>query len=992
MKQVSTLFDALRNEKFAVAVKDDYGVKYYGTDGQGREWAEWANSINTKSIESGELPAGIIQGPYKNMSDSSIKSLLSSLGAGSIEITQSLADSKSYSYKSSYKVDNGARVPAVMDTPISHFTKNQYVSAVNYKGLTLRTQIKEGSFLLEARANNYAFNFEKWMYSSQPSKAETKSLRSRLDENLGRSSERRLGMKLKTALTNSGSRIKIGQAINIETKSIDESLEAKSIGQRIGGAGRIGRRAARSFAMFDPKAWDGDGDGVVQEGTPFERPAIPGVNDRSTGGMVDAARAAEAWRDFKKTGTKPGGLSSRTGSDNRRTERLGDRTPETVYPRGAERGIGNEGLRSRVSTARTDRQVSGLASRSGKSKAKSKLKATPGRDRVDELDGSLWASLTPEQQAVVEENTKAAYGKLQEAIKKDRFLGEWWESFLKLDRPKTSTDADGNEWSEDSRIAGEAFTSFEVALSGAISDMEYEIASKKTALSQMSGQDAEKQQRAIKRAEKSLERTKKILDDLRTYDQMAKTGDWSLLEHLHPEQRKRSFGDGPKSEQGSYKSPFEGKAPRGIYDKIKAPSTIFEEIGGVKRKQPKLIGEKGDKKLADLAERVLRPNPERARRRELRKIRKAGGKAGRSGFTIDEEDVPTKKKIKRRIAKAKRAIKRKFGKDRSPENIDKQIQAGSTLRIFDRDDDGKIYVSAETIDMMDEVINAALKANGRGEFKGQDGANMLLAYLWENNGFNGTPTTVNEEEVIALLDKGWYPIKRGTGKEDFAEEWLRNDKRRISGQGGQAEGPGEYFAHADSAAWDSVLYWGQAGTSSGVLALIPPSYKVANAEDRNNMSVQFRRIADVMSDVIKIQPKGEADKMDPADFVGEFKESILRMFPDSDPIWDSEVGQMWSSLVNAYAASSGPEKAKLWNVLQFFSTQLMRQEGWINYIPLILGYDAIDVTNPPSSSARVGGNNNGRQMLIFNRQGLAALETTVNIPQINEILARADRK
>lgn len=29
-----------------------------------------------------------------------------------------------------------------------------------------------------------------------------------------------------------------------------------------------------------------------------------------------------------------------------------------------------------------------------------------------------------------------------------------------------------------------------------------------------------------------------MLDDLKTYDQMDKADDWSLLEHLHPEQRK----------------------------------------------------------------------------------------------------------------------------------------------------------------------------------------------------------------------------------------------------------------------------------------------------------------------------------------------------------------------------------------------------------------------------------------------------------------------
>ena len=52
----------------------------------------------------------------------------------------------------------------------------------------------------------------------------------------------------------------------------EEVYEVKGIGRRIG-------RTAR----FDPKAWDGDNDGIVQEGTPYARPAIPGLNTNLPG-------------------------------------------------------------------------------------------------------------------------------------------------------------------------------------------------------------------------------------------------------------------------------------------------------------------------------------------------------------------------------------------------------------------------------------------------------------------------------------------------------------------------------------------------------------------------------------------------------------------------------------------------------------------------------------------------------------------------------------
>lgn len=138
------------------------------------------------------------------------------------------------------------------------------------------------------------------MYNSTPSKAEIKSLRNRIDTNVGRSSERRLGMKLKAALIETEGRHRVGYAQTLETKSLEDSMELKGIGERIGGGTRIGRRAARSVAMFDPKAWDGDGDGIVQEGTPFERPAIPGVNDKTTGGVVDVNAAKKHGKHLRK--------------------------------------------------------------------------------------------------------------------------------------------------------------------------------------------------------------------------------------------------------------------------------------------------------------------------------------------------------------------------------------------------------------------------------------------------------------------------------------------------------------------------------------------------------------------------------------------------------------------------------------------------------------------------------------------------------------------
>ena len=107
------------------------------------------------------------------------------------------------------------------------------------------------------------------------------------------------------------------EGIVVTSGVTEEFIEAigvaeKALGRAIGGgAGKV-RRGARGLASrFDPNAWDGDGDGLVQEGTPFQRPAIPGVNDRSTRGRVDAAAATRAFQ--KQSGKKPKerGMASR---------------------------------------------------------------------------------------------------------------------------------------------------------------------------------------------------------------------------------------------------------------------------------------------------------------------------------------------------------------------------------------------------------------------------------------------------------------------------------------------------------------------------------------------------------------------------------------------------------------------------------------------------------------------------------------------------------
>ena len=882
MKQVSTLFDALRNERFAVAVKDDNGTRYYGVEGAGREWAQWANSVDTKSLESSQLPAGVIQGPFKNSTDIYLKSLINSLGYSDANNTN-IIESRPYSYKSSYSVKNEARVPAVMDTPISHFTDSQYSSAVSYKALAVRTQIKEGSFLFEARANNYAFNFENSMYNSMPSKAEIKTLRQRIDNNLGRSTERRLGLKLKNAILQSGDRTNIGVIYGLETKSLGNNFEEKSIGRRIGGAARFARRTAN----FDPKAWDGDGDGLVQEGTPFQRPAIPGVNDRASRGKVNATQATEAWEKLE-TG-KRGQVAKRTILSKPSTptrSKLPSRTQTDIDKEVSKPG--QSGMRARVSTARTQRQVDGLASRSSATKKKSIKKAIPGRDKAGDKDGEIWDSLTDEQKDMVRKQAEQAYQDLMDEIKQKD--SDWWQDFLQQNarlKGSRKIDSDGNEWNKDSRIAGEAFTSYQLEIEDVIDEMKIELSSIRSQISTTSDPEAKKKlENKEKRLSKEIDRAQTVIDDLLTFDQMKKIDDWSLLEHLHPESRQKIFGvKVPKAQQGQYEKVF-GDSKSSI--KLNEPSSIFEK--DLTRPKP-LLGERTDRKLADLARRITRPNPERAERRRLRKSGK--GKAVEDIESASDQASP----LKRRIRRAKNQFVLNVKGKRNPEDIESKVNSSlkKNNHAFRRED-GSIEIDDSAIDAM-TIMTDAFKVKKKRGAKGEAvvtnaGARKSLVGLWNANSFNATPVWIREDEIPEMIEQGWIPIQRGFGKDTYADIWLNSPKRHVTGEGAAVVGAGEYWAYTDSSGWD-----GYVRGNNGVIGMVKRD-RIIESSRINAMRADHSTISKgVDSYITGAGSGGRWDKeLSTQELVQEIEETLSKIIPADSEVWNTEWGKVYQGV------------------------------------------------------------------------------------------------
>lgn len=947
MKQVAVLFDALHNEQFAVAVRDNSGTIYYGAEGQGREWAQWVNSGNTKSLNSVSLPAGIVLGTYKPLSDFAIKSLINELGYSENPISNVFTNSKAYISCKSVKVSNTSIVPAVMDTPISHFTKEQYLSVIGYKGLTFRTQVKEGSFLFEARVNEYSYDFEREMFNALPSKANIKSLRQRLDSNLSRSTERRIGAKMKSAILDEGGRTHIGASFSLETKSLD--FETKGLGERIGGSAGSGSRGARRVARmasepFDPKAIDGDNDGLVQEGSAFERPAapkVPGVITRM-GTSIGDGFDSNPPKNGPQRATRKRKPGERIKLTNKPSSAGAEFDPEKASKlQGTRRAkpagrLSNAGQRSRVSTARTDITTSGLSSRSERAKKKALKKAIPGINKVDENDGLVWESLTSDQKTQVAENLRQRRKDVESRIKKT-FPG-WFEGFT--DANKDKKDPSGANWGKDSRIVG-----------ALLSDLDVEVADAIEAI------DADTTMDDAAKAKRKAD-IQKMLDDLKTLTNMEERDDYSLLEHLHPASRKAAAGKvRAAGKKDSYKDVFAGgKTPKLFTSTEK--SSIFGEPGGVVNEKP-IVGKKGDAKLKNLIRRLAEPNPERVRRRELRKLKKKKGNVGAFEIGEDSGRDPIGD-TKRRIRKAKRALAAKLRGTRSDTSIEKAIKKGQIGTML-KNEDGKITLTPESIKAMGDVLAGVRKAS-----KKDDRSNELLGNLWDVNNYNGLATPVTEEEAHMLIEAGWMPIQRGHGSERYADDYLSDPVRFITGTGGAAVGPGEYWAHPESTGWDGWIKG-----KSGTIAFLPPNAKITTRDAMSKHSADNRKITEVVDAFVAGFPKGEAEAMEPADFIRELKSYLSKSaITDSDSIWSGEMGQMWSQIYSLYGNAEGSEKAQLWTAIKFMRDMARADK---NQYATLLGYDAIDL-----------GKGDGR-VLVMNRPGMAIFDKTLKLPEIKQV-------
>ena len=926
MKQVAVLFDALRNEQFAVAVKSGEDISYYGPDGQGREWADWANSNKSKSLNTASLPTGVVLGAFKNSTEEQVKSLINGLGYDGVTLHSSrLVQSPSFRFASSVKTANKSRVPAIVDTPLTHFTTGQYSQVINYKALTLRTNIKEASALFEVRSNGYAYNHEKGYFNAKPGSPEEKTLRQRFDTSLSRSLERRIGMKVLQSLEGPAARTKVGISGNLETKSLEQ--EVKAIGQRIGGGARSARRLASQ--AFDPKAIDADGDGIVQDGSAFERPALPktpGVVTRmgtSIGDGFDPKAPGNA------TGTRKRKPGERVTLKPRSSTRLGDEftgSPGTgtrqVKPG---KKLGNVGQRERMASARAERVSGGMASRAEKARKKSKARAVPGKDKVAETDGLAWQSMTPEQKKAVQENLVQRHKDLQDGVKKN-FSG-WWDAFVRENSNRP--DNKGKKYNRDSEISEEALGDFYTEINDLIGE--------ELAKTPKKGASQEEIDKFNKRQETQVASLRRLLDDLTTLDTMAKNNDYSLLEHLHPASRQAAVGKvAAKGTKDNYKKVETAGNPALKILNSNESSSIFGKSGGRAKDKP-LIGTKRDTKLAGLVRRLSEPNAERARKRQQRKNR-ASGTARRA-----TEAKPVEK-AKARIRRAKRAVQAKIRGDESAADVLKRSKktiatTSHPMGITESSDRDPLKAKYKVTDMFIQRMAAIANEVGTydtGEKKTSrkaDDKNLLN--LWENMEFNALPTAVSEDVFERLIGAGWKPLNRGVGSDPgFSEAYISEPDRFIPGRGGRVHGVGEYWAPPGSS-----HAWGYG--SAQVIGFINPDARVIEKSDLNAALSPGKDIRQKIKAYDSGLPGKGAEQMDPADYIENLFAEIFKDMPSDSAVWDSPMGQIYKQMLESYKASSGNEKKRkeIWAALQHMNS--MYDHGDWGYFAPLLGYDAV---------------------------------------------------
>ena len=576
------------------------------------------------------------------------------------------------------------------------------------------------------------------------------------------------------------------------------------------------------------------------------------------------------------------------------------------------------GMRSRTTGSARSRAAAATAERSQARRGMRSATPKPGESRMSDRDGRLWNSLTDEEKATVMARAQKLEKELFKKFK-SRFRETWMDAVEQSQSPRWRK---REGWIDEET----PFTAILFAM-----DSQVREAKTRTDLSPKMRADIQRE-----------------MDDLRTLFAMRGNKNYEFLEHLHGPSRAYIFDDAKRNdgETTSISAASARRAPSTAFDVVRKDvmppaDETTPEVDPDAPRVPRTVREKTVAWAEKMRDSVLYESARRRRLREMRKQRNGGQNAG--AFSADERSPL--KPLERKARLAKRAIILKKGAKRDvPELANDATKNRVNGRLAIRGEDGTITIS----DGLATALGAAFDADqkhkrlAKSKKKAPEGGwrNEDLAFLWDGAGFNGTPMPINRDQYDALVQAGWTPLVRGHGAERYAEDYIDDPVRFIPGQGGEAAGPGEYFALMPQGKnWYGFVRTDEA---SATVALLPPDARRVSQDDLRNVQKEHRKLAQSIRAFDSGLPDGEREKMNGADYVEQLNNYLRGQLGDGmAAAMGSDMGQIIAQLLNQLSTASPSKKRDILDSLKYLNSIAYKTSP--NYYAPILGFDAISV-------------------------------------------------
>jgi hypothetical protein len=654
------------------------------------------------------------------------------------------------------------------------------------------------------------------------------------------------------------------------------------------------------------------------------------------------------------------------------------------------------GMRSRTRDASVDRASQLQGMRSGGRRRRGQ--AQPGLDRHSDIDGQIWETLTDAERAHVgtaidTEMRRRMHGlawndmdgidprKPKQKKRSEMTPEEEMEATFHVNplggivkqyfdqeiRPGFKKDYDGDELAQ--KLRDYVFTDTDIDTIEAAIESQIEATGDAT--------------------DKAADQLKDQLREIRIYRNMVEQSNngkdsdaFQFLEHLTPTQRARIYNRANGADKDRLKT---SKASWGLSKGNRINSTIgstFTErqtaIDSVKPGVRRRAGEFS----RSMAQRIWAPNPNSAYRRALRKARRGGAGSSLPGFRREEDKRSI---VARRVAQLRRKLRVVKGR----KGIQGAINASEKKQIkkaVDFDADGKLVTSDEGIARLGKASRALLgdksllkdvRMKGRGG-KGTDGAsedevekilnqNPEMAVIWDAMGMNDLPVVVDDDNFEALIDAGHPVIGRGHGSASNATDYLDDELRFLPGGGGEASGKGEYWSTGQGS-------WGSWQTTEGgnTAAVLTPNVRRMDGDTLDAESTANRSVSQAFELVRATYPGDELEKADIAEVVSKMDAEIAKItdLAEGAPIWETEVGQLWTHLLDSIRTSGNPDSLNAMLLLN----KINNTRGGRNLIAPILGYDTIQ---------------SGSVELVMNRSAVITLGRTLGSSGLSQFFKQA---